>query len=703
MKNWLISLPRIWKRTILACLDFSIIILSLAAAFIIRLDSTTLFSLLSSQALFHINSISFLFAIAPLAVFPFLIKNGLYSTINRFNGTEVSGAVVRAVTLGLATLLIILFLIPGEQFFPRSVPIIWWALSISFIAGSRYWAGKWLHGDSLSTLLSGLARPNYRNPKRSLPVAIYGAGAAGRQLLGALRQGYQYHPTAFIDDDKRLRNSLISGVRVYSLDQLPNMLSATGAKEILLAIPSANPSRRKQIIELLEPYELSIKTMPGMEEIAQGKVKIESIREVSIDDILGRNPIAPVPELFAPCIENKVVLVTGAGGSIGAELCRQIMTARPLRLILLENSEYNLYQIDQELTQLQQHNNSKIELIPTLGCVTQPQQLNTLIRQFGVQTIYHTAAYKHVPIVEYNSYQGFKNNVLGTLYTAQAAVLNKVDNFVLISTDKAVRPTNIMGATKRLSELVLQALSQATSINFFSAKQFDLTPETEVINRTRFTMVRFGNVLDSSGSVIPKFREQIKFGGPITVTHPDIIRYFMTIPEAAQLVIQAGSMGQGGDVFVLDMGEPVKIDDLAKKLIHLSGLSVKGKSDEHGDASGDIEISYTGLRPGEKLYEELLLGDDVHTTQHPKIKRANEKIIPWASLNELLTQFIQAFDQDDYRAVRNLFGEQTEIAYAPLDEINDRLHNMDNQRHSKDAKEKHSYQDSGTSENNTNA
>ncbi|MEH6544413.1 MAG: nucleoside-diphosphate sugar epimerase/dehydratase [Porticoccaceae bacterium] len=672
MKDWLIGLPRIWKRTLLVALDLSVIVFALAAAFMLRLGSEEFIDLIKAQAPFEVNSVGFLFIIAPFAVFPFLIKSGLYSTVNRYNGTEVTGSVVRAMTLGVATFLIILFLIPGPQFLPRSVPILWWALTIGIIAGTRYWAGKWLHGDSLSSLISSIANPNYRGSKRSLPVAIYGSGAAGRQLLAALRQGYQYHPAAFIDDDQKLHNSLVSGVRVYSPAQIKKMISRTEVKEVLLAIPSASPSRRKQIIELLEPFGLGIKTMPGMEEIAQGKVKIEGIREISIDDILGRDSVPPVPELFAPCIENKVVLVTGAGGSIGAELCRQIMTAAPSRLVLFENSEYNLYQIDQELERIKQHTQAKTDIVPILGCVTQPRRLNEVVKNFGVQTIYHAAAYKHVPIVEYNSYQGLKNNVLGTLYAAQAAILNKVDNFVLISTDKAVRPTNIMGATKRVSELVLQALSQEPSVNFFNAEKFGLTPTTNAINRTRFTMVRFGNVLDSSGSVIPKFREQIKNGGPVTVTHPDIIRYFMTIPEAAQLVIQAGSLGEGGDVFVLDMGEPVKIDDLAKKLIHLSGLTIRNKD----GSEGDIEVEYSGLRPGEKLYEELLIGHDVYNTQHPKIKRANEQVVNWASLNELLTQLLQAFRSNDYPMVRKLLIAQTEIAYAPQDEINDRLHNQ---------------------------
>lgn len=672
MKDWLIGLPRIWKRALLVALDLSVIVFALAAAFMLRLGSEEFIGLIKAQAPFEINSVGSLFIIAPFAVFPFLIKSGLYSTVNRYNGTEVTGSVVRAMTLGVAIFLIILVLIPGPQFLPRSVPILWWALTIGIIAGTRYWAGKWLHGDSLSSLISSIANPNYRGSKHSLPVAIYGSGAAGRQLLAALRQGYQYHPAAFIDDDQKLHNSLVSGVRVYSPAQIKKMISRTEVQEVLLAIPSASPSRRKQIIELLEPFGLGIKTMPGMEEIAQGKVKIEGIRDVSIDDILGRDPVPPVPELFAPCIENKVVLVTGAGGSIGSELCHQIMKAHPFCLILLENSEYNLYQIDQELENARLHTQAKTDIVPILGCVTQPRRLNEVIKKFGVQTIYHAAAYKHVPIVEYNSYQGFTNNTLGTLYAAQAAILNKVDNFILISTDKAVRPTNIMGATKRLSELVLQALSQEASVTFFDAEKFGLTPTTSVINRTRFTMVRFGNVLDSSGSVIPKFREQIKTGGPLTVTHPDITRYFMTIPEAAHLVIQAGAMGKGGDVFVLDMGEPVKIDDLARTLIHLYGLSVKEKD----STEGEIEIRYSGLRPGEKLYEELLIGKDVYTTQHPKIKRANELIIKWSSLNQLLTQILQAFDGNDYLAVRKLLIAQTEIAYAPQDEINDQLHNQ---------------------------
>lgn len=665
MKGWLIGLPRHWKRTLLICLDLLFLESALVLAFIIRLNTETFITLFKEGFSQGSSSILSLFLIAPATVLPFLIQSGIYSAVNRFNSSEATGSVVRSLTLGLACFAIVLFILPGQHYLPRSVPIIWWALSITLIAGSRYWVGKWLHGDSLSSLLTGLARPNYRSASHSLPVAIYGAGAAGRQLLAALRQGYQYNPVAFVDDDEKLHHSLISGLRVYGPGQIKKMLSTTQAKEILLAVPSATPSRRRQMIEVLEPYGLSIKTMPGLEEIAQGKVRISGVREVSINDILGRDPVEPIPELFAPCIEQKVVLVTGAGGSIGAELCRQIIKAQPTQLILLDNSEYNLYQIDQELSQSRQRAQIETDLVPILASVTQPKQINEIIKKFSVQTIYHAAAYKHVPIVEHNAFQGFRNNVLGTLYSAQSALLNGVEHFVLISTDKAVRPTNIMGATKRLSELVLQALSLEKNIAVVDAENFGLSPTIKHANSTRFTMVRFGNVLDSSGSVIPKFREQIKSGGPLTVTHPDITRYFMTIPEAAQLVIQSGAMGRGGEVFVLDMGDPVKIDRLARELVNLSGLSVKTE----GLGEGDIEVTYTGLRPGEKLYEELLIEENSCDTNHPKIKRATEKMLPWEVLCKLIEQLNSAFDNHDHLTVRKLLVDQTEIAYTPQDSI----------------------------------
>ncbi len=669
MKNWLISLPRSWKRILIISSDLSILWFALSAAFIIRLGPAEFLSVALAQTPFQQHSIAWLYLFVPLAVFPFLIQSNLYSTINRFNGIEVTGSIVRAITLGLGTFLIIVFLLPADPFLPRSIPIIWWALSAAIMTTSRYWIGKWLHGDSLSSLLTSIARPN-RPPSRGDPVTIYGAGIAGRQLLAALKQGYQYRVVAFIDDNQELQKKIIAGVRVYNPEQIDHLMSAKGAKEILLAIPSASHQRRKQIIEKFEPFGISIKTMPSMEEIAQGKVQIASIRDISIDDILGRDPIPANPELFAPCIENKSVLVTGAGGSIGGELCRQIISAGPKRLILFENSEYNLYRIGEELKGIYQFANDTIEIISILGSVTQPQRLNDTIRKFSVQTIYHAAAYKHVPLVEHNSYEGFKNNVLGTLYAAESAILNQVESFVLISTDKAVRPGNMMGATKRISELILQAVSVEPSLTFYDAGKFGLSPETRVINRTQFTMVRFGNVLESSGSVIPKFREQIRTGGPVTVTHPDIIRYFMTIPEAAQLVIQAGSLGNGGDVFVLDMGQPIKIDELARKLIQLSGLVVK----DTNTSEGDIEIEHTGLRPGEKLYEELLIGENVYTTQHPKILRAEETTINWASLTPLLEQIETAFSTKDYVTVRQLLENSSAISYLPTDDISDLLY-----------------------------
>ncbi|ENJ7653886.1 polysaccharide biosynthesis protein, partial [Pseudomonas aeruginosa] len=439
------------------------------------------------------------------------------------------------------------------------------------------------------------------------------------------------------------------------------MIDETGAQEVLLAIPSATRARRREILESLEPFPLHVRSMPGFMDLASGRVKVDDLQEVDIADLLGRDSVAPRKELLERCIRGQVVMVTGAGGSIGSELCRQIMSCSPSVLILFEHSEYNLYSIHQELERRIKRESLSVNLLPILGSVRNPERLVDVMRTWKVNTVYHAAAYKHVPIVEHNIAEGVLNNVIGTLHAVQAAVQVGVQNFVLISTDKAVRPTNVMGSTKRLAEMVLQALSNESAPVLFGDRK-----DVHHVNKTRFTMVRFGNVLGSSGSVIPLFREQIKRGGPVTVTHPSITRYFMTIPEAAQLVIQAGSMGQGGDVFVLDMGPPVKILELAEKMIHLSGLSVRSERSPHGD----IAIEFSGLRPGEKLYEELLIGDNVNPTDHPMIMRANEEHLSWEAFKVVLEQLLAAVEKDDYSRVRQLLRE-TVSGYAPDGEIVD--------------------------------
>lgn len=661
MRELLTGLSRPVKRGLLLAFDISIMLLSLWLAIVIRQGSKGLID--------DINSNFLIFILVPLSTVPHCIHRGLYRSIVRYSGAEVIGSVARATLYGLATFVAVYFLLPDKPPVPRSVPIIYWALATAIMAGARFVIGSWLLGNSIQNIffrVAGFERPQ---SSRGLPVAIYGAGSAGRQLEAALQNGSKFRPVAFIDDDESLQTSTISKLKVYASTDIKKLLKQTGAEEILLAIPSASPSTKKQIIARLEPFDIHVRTVPGMEEIALEGVQIQQLREVAVADILGREVIPPEPKLLEKCISGKSVMVTGAGGSIGSELCRQILLLKPKRLVLFENSEYNLYKIHGELEDISHHIESPSEIIPVLGSVTQPWRLLEIIRKFEIQSLYHAAAYKHVPIVEYNSHHGFRNNVIGTLYTAQAAVLAGVENFVLISTDKAVRPTNMMGATKRIAELILQAMSEKQHLNLAYPELFKASPDQQIENNTRFTMVRFGNVLDSSGSVVPRFRQQIKDGGPVTVTHPEIIRYFMTIPEAAQLVIQAGSMGQGGDVFVLDMGEPVKIAQLAKQLIHLSGLTIKDDDNPYGD----IEIEYTGLRPGEKLYEELLIGEEVYTTEHQKIMRANEAVIPWEELLHLIESISAAFKNNQHIEIRSHLTAATEVGYKPTAEVRDWL------------------------------
>ncbi|MDH5631329.1 MAG: polysaccharide biosynthesis protein, partial [Gammaproteobacteria bacterium] len=466
-------------------------------------------------------------------------------------------------------------------------------------------------------------------------VIIYGAGLAGIQLATSLIRGSEYHPVAFVDDAENLKGASISNLTVYSSCEIKELLYKTKATTILLAIPSASRTRRKGILDLLEPLSAEIKTIPGMADIVSGRAKIDELQDVDIDDLLGREPVTPIQKLLSKCIDNQNILITGAGGSIGSELCRQIITQNPRVIVLFELNEFSLYQIEQELTETNQKLGNQVSIIPILGSVQNRSRLKNAIVTFKIDTIYHAAAYKHVPLVEQNVIEGVRNNVFGTLNCAETAALCKVKNFVLISTDKAVRPTNVMGATKRMAELTLQSLANKYS-------------------DTMFSMVRFGNVLGSSGSVVPLFKKQLQEGNFLTVTHPSIIRYFMTIPEAALLVIQAGAMAQGGDVFVLDMGKPVLINDLAKKMIRLSGLTVK----DDKNPNGDIEIRYTGLRPGEKLYEELLIGgDNISGTDHSRILRAKEFCLEWQELKVIIDQLDIACSEGNANGIRKLLIE----------------------------------------------
>ncbi|WDH33709.1 polysaccharide biosynthesis protein [Pseudomonas chlororaphis] len=651
LRAYLLGLPRRQKRLIQVLADTLLVWLALWMAFVVRLGLDEVIN-----PLFHHV---WLFLCAPAIAIPLFVRFGMYRAVMRYLGNDALVAIIKAVTLSSLILGVVVYWYSNHQnVIPRSIIFNYWWLSLIMVGGLRlamrqYFLGDWFSATQYVPFTNrdnGLTR-----------VAIYGAGAAGNQLVAALRMGRVMRPVAFIDDDSEITGRVISGLHVYKPKNIQRMIDATGAQEILLAIPSSNRGRRREILGFLESFPLHVRSVPGFMDLASGRVKVDDIQEVDIADLLGRDSVAAQGDLLEHCVKEQSVLVTGAGGSIGSELCRQILALKPTTLLLFEHGEFNLYSIFSELEQRVFRESLPIKLLPILGSVRDQDKLLDVMKTWRVDTVYHAAAYKHVPMVEHNIAEGVLNNVIGTLNTAQAALQAHVANFVLISTDKAVRPTNVMGSTKRLAELILQALSRENAPVLFG----DITNVSRA-NKTRFTMVRFGNVLGSSGSVIPLFHKQIKSGGPLTVTHPKITRYFMTIPEAAQLVIQAGSMGQGGDVFVLDMGKPVKIIELAEKMIHLSGLSVRSDKNPHGD----ISIEFTGLRPGEKLYEELLIGDNVVATQHPMIMSANEDYLSWDVLKAKLTELLIAVEEDDYSRVRQLLRE-TVSGYAPDGEIVD--------------------------------
>ncbi|MDQ6576023.1 MAG: nucleoside-diphosphate sugar epimerase/dehydratase [Haemophilus parahaemolyticus] len=564
------------------------------------------------------------------------IKLGLYRAVLRYISFKALAMIATGALISSISLVLFSFFI--DSFIPRTVPLIYFSYIFLLCGGVRmlvrYYIGLLLDKNNESVL-------------------IYGAGSNGRQLAVMLKHAYRYRIRGFIDDNVKLHGTYLLGNKIFSPKDISKLVQKYNVKVILLAIPSASRCERKAIIDSLIPLKIKVQTIPDMEEILQGNAKIDELREVKIEDLLGREPVFPNQELLQKNILNKTVMVTGAGGSIGSELCRQILLNKPKILILFEISEFSLYSIHQELLEIIKKNNLSIIIHPILGNVQDIERLDRVLAHFNIDTIYHAAAYKHVPLVEYNIIEGIRNNIFGTYNVAKCAADHNVKSFVLISTDKAVRPTNTMGASKRMAELCLQALSEQLKNS-----------------QTCFSMVRFGNVLGSSGSVIPLFRKQILKGGPITVTHSDIIRYFMTIPEAAQLVIQAGSMAKGGDVFILDMGEPVKIVDLAKNLIQLSGLSVKDEK----NPKGDIEIAYTGLRPGEKLYEELLIGgDNVTKTAHSRIMTAEEEYLPFEQLSNVLVELEQACEKADYMAIRQILLSAP-TGFRPTTEIVDVLY-----------------------------
>lgn len=654
LRSRLVRLPRRYKRFIQVLVDVCLVWASLWLAFVVRLGD--------AKAIEPFAGHAWLFLIAPVIAIPLFIRCGMYRAVMRYFGNDALLAIAKAVSISALLLaLAVYWYQDAPKVIPRSMVLNYWLLSLLFIGGLRLLMRQYFMGDWYTSNQSF----KFSRKDDGLPrVAVYGAGAAGNQLIAALRLGRGMRAVAFIDDDPGIANRIIAGLRVYNAKHIQQMIDDTGANEILLAIPSATRVRRREVLELLEQYPLHVRSVPGFMDLASGRVTVDDVQEVDIADLLGRDAVPPQKALFERCIRDQVVMVTGAGGSIGSELCRQIVATGPTTLLLFDHSEFNLYSIHSELEQRVRRESLAVRLVPILGSIGNPQRLLDVMRSWLVNTVYHAAAYKHVPMVEHNIAEGVVNNVLGSTYTAQAAVRAGVEHFVLISTDKAVRPTNVMGSTKRLAEMLLQALSREAAPVLFGDKD-----ALHQVNKTRFTMVRFGNVLGSSGSVIPLFHEQIRRGGPVTVTHPNITRYFMTIPEAAQLVIQAGAMGQGGDVFVLDMGLPVKIAELAEKMIHLTGLSVCSEKNPYGD----IAIEFSGLRPGEKLYEELLIGDDVIATEHPMIMRANEDHLSWDDFKAVLSELLQAVEQDDYDRVRKLL-RQTVSGYAPEGEIVDWIH-----------------------------
>jgi len=617
----IVSLSQIYKLLIMVFIDILSIIFALFASLYLRHG----FFYWPDELLILVICASPLLAITIFYLFD------LYSLILRYIGFNALWKIVKAVSLYALFWGLLAFMSQIDGI-PRSVILINWLLSIALIFGTRILARRFLTSNKFVDASN---------------VAIYGAGSAGVQLSIALKESEDYNPIVFIDDDTSLHGRTIHGMDIISIKNIKEFQKKMHISEVLLALPSASRSRRNEIINYLQNLSLKVRSLPGMSDIVKGRVKIDDLRDISIKDLLGRDSVTPNKVLLEKNILNKVVMVTGAGGSIGSELCRQIILQKPKLLVMYDHSEYLLYEINKEMSE---NLNINVKFISMLGSINNSNRLNKVMSLFKVETIYHAAAYKHVPMVEFNNSEGLINNTFGTLCCAEAAIEAGVTTFVLISTDKAVRPTNIMGASKRLSELVIQSLADHQSL-------------------TKFTIVRFGNVLGSSGSVIPIFTKQIQEGGPVKVTDAKMMRYFMTIPEAVQLVIQSGAMGRNGDVFVLDMGEPVSIALLARKMIELSGLKVKDKLNKFGD----IEIIYTGSRPGEKLYEELLIGDNVSTTSHPMILSAKEEYIKWEDLKHILENLNKAVESFDFDELRKILISSVS-GYKPKDKVVDYLY-----------------------------
>lgn len=628
MKKELLELPRWVKQFAAMLVDVVCALLATWLAFSLRLDEW--------HALIAEQKMAYILAVA-LSI-PIFFQYGVYKTVLRFTGAHTLALMSKAVGIYGVLYFAAIFMLASPYIY-RSIGLVQPIIMFILMALARVAA---------SLALGFRAYGNNGRPVLGT-LLIYGAGHSGMQIASALRQSGQYFLAGYVDDSSQYQGSYINGLMVYPPKEISRLIDTHGVTDILLAMPSIDRARRNAILSDLRELQVHVRSLPDLVDLAQGHVTVLDIKELDPDDLLGREPVAPNRELIEKNILGKTVLISGAGGSIGSELCRQILQVGPKQLLLLDHNEFGLYVIEAELrAHLNANPQLKTELIPLLGNVRDADRLEAIFTKWSIDTVYHAAAYKHVPLVEHNPSEGLQNNVLGTLNLAQAAKKHRTANFVLISTDKAVRPTNVMGATKRFAELVLQALANQTD------------------SSTCFSMVRFGNVLGSSGSVVPLFREQIRAGGPVTLTHADVTRYFMTIPEAAQLVIQAGAMAKGGEVFVLDMGQPVKIYDLAKRMVELSGLSVKNPE----TGAGDIEIVVSGLRPGEKLYEELLIGENPTSTPHPRIMMAREDFLPWNALEAELALLQQGLAQDDFQVLveqlqRLVNGYQPSGNYKP--------------------------------------
>jgi FlaA1/EpsC-like NDP-sugar epimerase len=628
MQLYTIPLSRTIKQSLMMVADSVMIMAALALSFV----------LLGKDFFSQDQRFYFYLAIATTLSILVFARIGLYRALVLYMGLQSGFLILQGVTIATCMLAVSYFFSQTPLSSDFSILPIFWMIALLFIGGSRF----------VSKIFLQSLIQNFR-PKE--PVIIYGAGSSGMQLVVALQNGDQYLPVAFVDDSHTMLGSTVHGIRVYSPNSLYELIESYSVRQILLAIPSATHTERKEILNRLEHLPVHVKTVPDLFDMVSGKVNVDQVRDIDIEDLLGRDIVPPNPELLGACINGQSVMVTGAAGSIGSELCRLIININPRRLILLDSFEYGLYEIENELREKLKdiENGEKIEIVALLGSVCNRVQMESAIQSFSVDTVYHVAAYKQVPMVEKNIVEGVQNNIFGTLISAQVAERYEVKNFVLISTDKAVRPTNFMGATKRFAEQVLQAIARGECA-------------------TRFSIVRFGNVLGSSGSVVPLFRKQISSGGPVTVTHPEVTRYFMTVQEAAQLVIQAGSMATGGDVFVLDMNEPIRIVDLAKKMVHLMGYDIK----DENSYRGDIAIEYTGLRPGEKLHEELMIGESVTGTEHPKIVRAEEETLSWEALQKLLDRLRKACSNIDLQEIRTVLIEAVD-GFEPKEEVSDPL------------------------------